>query len=139
MRIREFQFETDYEDVFGLWENAGEGVQLSPSDSPEEIQKKLLRDPDLFLVGEVDGAIIGVVLGGYDGRRGMVYHLAVREDHQGRGYGRELMQALEERLRKKGCLKYYLLVTKTNKQAISFYENLGSEVMELLVMGKVLE
>lgn len=139
MRIRDFQFASDYDDVLVLWNNAGHGIQLSPSDSPEEIQKKLLRDPDLFLVAELEGEIIGAVLGGFDGRRGMVYHLAVRQDQQGKGYGRQLMQAIEERLRSKGCLKYYLLVTKTNEEAISFYESLGSEVMALLVMGKVIE
>ena len=139
MRIREFEFSSDYDEVLALWEDAGPGIQLSPSDSPEEIQKKLLRDPDLFLVAEENGELIGVVLGGFDGRRGMVYHLAVRDDHQGKGTGQQLMQALEDRFRSKGCLKYYMLVTKRNLEAISFYESFGAEVMPLLVMGKVLE
>ena len=139
MKIREFTFTSDFDQVLSLWKEAGDGIQLSPSDSPDEIQKKMLRDPDLFIVAELGGEIIGSVLGGFDGRRGMVYHLAVRKDHRGKGIGRQLMQALEERLRSKGCLKYYLLVTKTNEEAISFYESLGSEVMGLLVMGKVIE
>ena len=49
------------------------------------------------------------------------------------------MQELETRLRAKGCLKYYLLVTRDNQQAIDFYCQLGWEVMDLHVMGKVIE
>ncbi len=43
----------------------------------EEIKKKLQRDPDLFLQ-EIDNEIVGTIIGGYDGRRGMIYHLAVK-------------------------------------------------------------
>jgi predicted N-acetyltransferase YhbS len=42
--------------------------------------KSLQRDPDLFLVAEMDGEIIGSVMGEYDGRRGLVYHLAVAHE-----------------------------------------------------------
>ena len=53
------------------------GVHVGRSDTPAEIEKKLARDPDLFLVAECEQQIIGSVIGGYDGRRGMIYHLAV--------------------------------------------------------------
>jgi ribosomal protein S18 acetylase RimI-like enzyme len=47
-------------------------------------------------------------------------------------------QALEQRLREKGCLKSYLLVTKDNLEAIQFYEASGWERMELYIYGKEL-
>ena len=75
--IREFHFPEDYDAARRLWEGAGPGIHIRRSDEPGEIQKKLQRDPDLFLVAEADGQLIGTVLGGFDGRRGMVYHLAV--------------------------------------------------------------
>jgi ribosomal protein S18 acetylase RimI-like enzyme len=46
------------------------------------------------------------------------------------------MDELEKRLREKGCLRCYLLVTRDNLEAIQFYENLGWEVMDLLTFGK---
>ncbi len=138
MKIRSFSFECDFQAVRELWSNSGPGVQLSPSDSAEGIQHKMERDPDLFLVAEEDGQIIAAVLGGYDGRRGIVYHLAVATEHRGRGIGRTLMKGLEDRLRAKGCYKYYLLVTKQNEEAIQFYEGLGCEVMDMYILGKVL-
>ncbi len=139
MKIREFHFEQDYEEVRILWESSGPGIQLSPSDSPEEIQKKLQRDPDLFLVAERDGRIIGTVFGGFDGRRGIVYHLVVLQGERRSGIGRSLMAEIENRLRSKGCRKYYLLVTKDNEDALAFYDSFGAEVMDLYVLGKVIQ
>lgn len=138
MRIRNFDFHTDLEPVLQLWQRSGPGVQLGRSDAPDEIRKKLSRDPDLFLVAEEEGAVVGAVMGGYDGRRGIVYHLAVEPAQRGRGLGRRLMQALEERLAAKGCLKAYLLVTKDNPQALDFYRALGWEIMDMYLMGKEL-
>ena len=105
------------------WQHAGSGIHLRRSDEPDEIKKKLQRDPDLFLVAEVNGRMVGSVLGGFDGRRGMVYHLAVDHNYRQLGIGTDLMDELERRLRDKGCIRYYLLVTWDNEQAIHFYEN----------------
>ena len=91
LSIREFNFSRDYEPVIELWSHAGEGIHLRRSDQPEEILKKLERDPDLFLLAEVDNRIVGAVLGGFDGRRGMMYHLAVDPSHRQNGIGALLM------------------------------------------------
>jgi ribosomal protein S18 acetylase RimI-like enzyme len=101
------------------------GVRVGRSDTPEEIQKKLARDPDLFLVAESDAQIIGSIIGGYDGRRGLIYHLAVAEAFRGRGIGSQLMDEIDARLRAKGCLKCYLLVTTDNEEAMRYYEARG--------------
>ena len=138
MKIRNYVHERDLEAVLDLWANAGGGIHLSISDRPEEIRKKLRRDADLFLVAERGGQIVGTVLGGFDGRRGMVYHLAVKQPLRRKGIGRRLMRELESRLRAKGCLKYYLLVSPDNHEAQEFYRTLGWERMELQVMGKVI-
>ncbi|NOY98788.1 MAG: GNAT family acetyltransferase [Chloroflexi bacterium] len=134
--IRTFRFSDDYDAVYRLWADAGDGIHLRRSDDPDEIEKKIRRDPDLFLVAEMDGRIVGSVLGGFDGRRGMMYHLAVAHSHRGRGIGEQLMDELERRLRAKGCIRYYLLVTTDNDTAIRFYEQRGWERMDLYVYGK---
>ena len=138
MEIREFNLGSDYPSVRKLWQQAGPGVQLSPSDEPREIERKLERDPDLFLILEEQGEILGTVIGGYDGRRGIVYHLAIRPERRGEGLGKVLMSEIEDRLRSKGCYKYYLLVRKELDQVLTFYESLGCELMDLHVLGKVL-
>jgi ribosomal protein S18 acetylase RimI-like enzyme len=137
--LREFQFPTDFSQVITLWKNAGPGIHLRRSDEKEEISKKLKHDPDLFLVAEVGNRIIGSVLGGFDGRRGMVYHLAVDSFFRNKGIGTELMSELEKRMKQKGCIRSYLLVTHDNLEAIRYYESHGWEQMDLLIYGKDLE
>lgn len=134
--LRQFRFPVDYDGVIHLWQNAGPGIHLRRSDEKEELGKKLQRDPDLFLVAELNNKIIGTVLGGFDGRRGMVYHLAVAAEYRQKGLGSLLMSELEKRLISKGCIKYYLLVTRDNLDAIRFYENSGWELMDLYIYGK---
>lgn len=136
MLIRVFNYPEDYPAILSLWATAGPGIHVRRSDEPEEIQKKLQRDPDLFLLAEKNGQIVGSVLGGFDGRRGMVYHLAVSPEHRRTGIGDQLMAALEERLRSKGCIRCYLLVTKDNLEAIQFYEARGWSCMDLFTYGK---
>lgn len=134
--IRQFDFVKDYEEIIQLWENAGPGIHIGRSDSPQEIAKKLNRDPDLFLVAEKDDRIIGSVLGGFDGRRGIMYHLAVNPEFRNVGIGEKLMSVLEDHLRAKGCIRYYLLVTVDNDTAIDFYEKRGWERLNLYAFGK---
>jgi ribosomal protein S18 acetylase RimI-like enzyme len=137
VNIRLFRFPEDYPAVLLLWQNAGPGLHVRRSDAPQEIAKKLQRDPDLFLLAEEDGQVVGTVLGGFDGRRGMVYHLAVAVEYRRRGVGSALMQALEQRLRAKGCIRSYLLVTTDNTEAHSFYDNLGWQRMDdIYIYGK---
>ena len=130
IRLREFHYPEDYPAARFLWENAGSGIHVRRSDEPAEIQKKLQRDPDLFLVAEANGKMVGTVIGGFDGRRGLVYHLAVDKTFRKHGIGSLLMDEVERRLKAKGCLKCYLMVTAENENAMRFYEARGWECME---------
>ncbi len=128
--LREFRYPEDYAPAVELWQNAGPGIHVRRSDEPAEIQKKLQRDPDLFLVAEASGKLIGTVIGGFDGRRGLIYHLAVQADFRKSGVGSLLMDEVERRLKAKGCIKCYLMVTEDNLGAIHFYEQRGWEPMD---------
>lgn len=138
--IRQFRFPADYESVYDLWKNMEKGVRVGRSDTRAEIEKKIARDPDLFLVAESDGQIIGTVIGGYDGRRGLIYHLAVAAPFRGQGIGSCLMDEVEARLRARGCLKSYLLVTDDNSEAEAYYQNRGWQHMDKIhLYGKELQ
>ena len=140
IHIRAFRFPADYDAVLKLWRSIEKGVRIGRSDTPAEIEKKLSRDPDLFLVAEADGAMIGSVIGGYDGRRGLVYHLAVASAYRGMRVGSQLMDELEARLRAKGCLKCYLLVTIDNLEAEVYYQHRGWQHMDTVrLYGKDLQ
>lgn len=139
VRIRQFVFPEDYQQVHDLWSSMEKGVHVGRSDTLEEIAKKVRRDPDLFLVAECDDRIIGSVMGGYDGRRGLLYHLAVSSTYRSQGIGSQLMDEVESRLREKGCLKCYLLVTEDNSEVEPYYRKRGWQPMDTIhLFGKEL-
>jgi len=138
VKIRTLIFLDDYAAVVELWEQSGPGIQVGRSDTLGEISKKLGRDPDLFLVAKNRGEIIGTVIGGYDGRRGMIYHLAVNTEFRQRGIGSQLMVSVENRLRDKGCLRSYLMIRKDNSAA-HFYEANGWQSLDISMFGKDLQ
>ena len=140
VQIRQFKFPSDYEQVLELWQSIEKGVRLGRSDSLTEIEKKISRDPDLFLVAFTGENIIGAVIGGFDGRRGLIYHLAVDSRYRGQGIGTTLMEEVESRLRAKGCLKCYLMVTLDNLAVSDYYTQRGWQAMEhVQLYGKELQ
>ena len=140
VQLREFHFPVDYEQVHDLWQSVERGVHIGRSDTLTEIGKKITRDPELFLVAEVNGMIVGSVIGGFDGRRGLIYHLAVATSFRSLGIGSRLMNEVETRLRAKGCLKCYLLVTVDNPEAGDYYKQRGWYEMDTVrLYGKDLQ
>jgi ribosomal protein S18 acetylase RimI-like enzyme len=136
MKIREFKID-DYPIVRDLWQTAG--LILRPGDELEDVRLKLRRDPDLFLVGEQDHTIVGTVIGGWDGRRGWIYHLAVKPEHQRKGIGADLVHEVEKRLIAKGAKKVNAQVYKWNERSSQFFKAIGYEAQpDLMMIGKQL-
>lgn len=127
--IRQFRFPEDYDAVALLWKSIEKGIVFGRSDTWDEIAKKVARDPDLFLVAENDNELIGTIIGGFDGRRGLIYHLAVAGAYREKGIGSQLLAEVEKRLQAKGCLKCYLMVFSDNVEAAQFYEHHGWQHM----------
>jgi ribosomal protein S18 acetylase RimI-like enzyme len=134
--IRPFSFQTDFTQVLDLWQSAGQGIHVQRSDQPAEILKKLDRDPDLFMIACDGERIIGSVIGGFDGRRGMIYHLAVANGYRNQGIASRLMEEVENKLRALGCIRCYLFVTPDNHVAKQFYENRGWKPMKIIPFAK---
>lgn len=84
----------DFEEVVTLWERCD---LLRPWNDPEmDIERKLNHDVSLFLVAEVNGEVVGTVMGGYDGHRGSAYYLGVHPEYRGRGIANALLNRLEK-------------------------------------------
>lgn len=115
----------DYDDIFALW-NETEGMGLrSLDDSREGIQKFINRNPWTSFVALLDGKIIGNILCGQDGRRGYVYHTAVKSSCRGKGFGKRLVQAALDALAKQGITKATLVVFTHNEIGNSFWKSQG--------------
>jgi ribosomal protein S18 acetylase RimI-like enzyme len=134
--IREFDV-ADYDATVSLWKEAG--LVLRPGDDLDGIRLKLQRDPDIFLVAMEGSEVVGSVMGGWDGRRGWIYHLAVRPVHQRRGIAKALIRELEVRLKARGAKRLNAQVYRSNTASLRFFSACGYEVRSDLVMiGKAL-
>ena len=103
------------------------------------IENKLRVQPDLLLVGEIGGTVVGAVMAGFDGVRGWIYHLAILPEHRRRGFATRLVRSAEQGLRFLGCPKVNLQVRPTNQDVVEFYRSVGYQVEERVSMGRRLE
>ncbi len=82
------------------------------------------------------GRVVGSVMVGHDGHRGWLYYVASAPDGRGSGIGRQMVQAAEAWLWKRGAVKAQLLVREANTKVVAFYEHLGFETTPQVVMAK---
>ena len=136
MHIRPFT-PADTDAVVALWERCG--LTRPWNDPLRDIRRKRAVRPDLFLVGELDGQVVGTVMAGYDGHRGWVNYLGVDPAVRRRGLGRALMAEAERRLRAADCPKINLQVRTGNVEAIEFYRRIGFALDDVVSLGKRLE
>lgn len=124
---------TDYECLYKLWV-ATPGMGLNDvDDSKEGIEKYLRRNPNTCFVAEKDNEIVGAILTGHDGRRGVISHTVVSVDHQQQGIGTKLVDLALEALKEEGISKVLLVVFKNNQKGNSFWQKYGFTAREDLV------
>ncbi|MDD2586539.1 MAG: GNAT family N-acetyltransferase [Syntrophomonadaceae bacterium] len=114
--------ELDINLMLDLW-NSIPGLGVGQGDEKKSLEVFLARNPATCLVLKDNEQLIGTVLGGFDGRRGYIYHLAVHPDYRGRGYGEKLFNHVIQELKRLGALKIHLFVYGDNHTAISFYQS----------------
>ena len=133
LRIRKFELK-DQKEVIEIWRKVG--VIRITNDPENDIERKLKHSPDFFLVAEVDGAIAGSIMIGYEGHRGWIYYLGVSPELQRSKIGTELMKKAEEILREHKCPKINLMVRRSNQSVIDFYKKIGFVEDEVICIGK---
>ena len=101
--------DADVEQVLAVWAAARSSAARTPDD-PEAVERLIERDPGALLVAEQDGAIVGVLIAGWDGWRGNVYRLAVLPSQRRAGVARQLVEAGHDRLRALGARRVTALV-----------------------------
>ena len=80
----------DYEAAYDLWIKCGNGLN-NKDDSYEGIEKYLKRNPSTSYVAVLDEKVVGVILCGHDGRRGIIQHACVSPDCRRMGIGKKLV------------------------------------------------
>ncbi len=136
MNIRAYRSD-DQNSIIDLWIECD---LVRPWNNPiRDIERKMKVNPELFLVGELDGEIITTVMGGYDGHRGWIYYLAVGKKFRRSGFGRMIMAYMEKKLSSMGCPKINLQIRSANLDVIEFYTSIGYHDDQVIGLGKRLK
>lgn len=102
-------------------------------DSPEGFARYIKRNPTTSFVAEDDGKIIGTILAGHDGRRGIFHHVSVLSEYRKQGIGKMLVESAMDALEKEGINKVLLVVFDHNKNGNEFWEHMGFTVRNDLI------
>ncbi|MGD9142707.1 MAG: GNAT family acetyltransferase [Dehalococcoidia bacterium] len=129
------EYKPEYESaVIELWEKC---ELTRPWNNPGlDIERKIKVNPELFLVGLIEGKVVASAMGGYEGHRGWVNYLAVDPERRRQGLGRKMMDVIEERLSEIGCPKINIQVRDDNTEALNFYSKIGYNTEEIISLGK---
>ena len=117
----------DYDAMYELWNSTEQSRRaLNPADdSREGIDRYLKRNPNTCFAAVQGDRIIGVVLTGHDGRRGIIHHMCVHPDCRRMGIATQLISIAENALKKEGIQKIFGLVFRDNEPANLFWEKQG--------------
>ncbi len=110
--------------VLELW-NAARSGHASTPDRLEDIERLVDSSPAALLVAELDGEIVGALIAAWDGWRGNMYRLAVRDENRRQGVGLALTRAGEDYLRECGVRRVTALVAFDDHVAEGFWEAAG--------------
>ncbi|SDC05247.1 Predicted N-acetyltransferase YhbS [Melghirimyces thermohalophilus] len=133
MNLRSFQL-SDIHAVTSIW-------QMTASQSREQetlkvLSKQLACDRDLVLVAEIEGRVVGAIVGTMEKETGFFYCLAVHPEYQGCGVGRSLAEQLEKRFQDKGVHRIQVVVDDGTKKLYPFYQHLGYQGTRASVLEK---
>lgn len=119
----------DYEQAYDLWLLCGNGLN-NKDDSREGIDKYLKRNPTTSFVAVCEEKVVGVILCGHDGRRGIIQHACVSPEYRRFGIGSKLVDLALEALKAEGINKVLLVAFKKNEGGNKFWESQGFTLRE---------
>jgi ribosomal protein S18 acetylase RimI-like enzyme len=110
------------------------GVVVRAADSLEATRRYLARNPGISQVAlDQHGVVIGLIMGGHDGRRGYLNHVLVHPAHRGCGLARRLVEACLAALAAEGIHKVHLDVLNDNVRAKAFWQHMGWQLRDDLI------
>jgi len=129
--------DADIPEVIALWQ----ACELTrPWNDPAADIALARQSPNAtILVGRDGERIVATAMVGHDGHRGWVYYVAVDPERRQQGFGRTIMNAVENWLRQSNIAKVQLMVRAENTSVQAFYESIGYGEQERVVYAKWLD
>ena len=111
--------------VLALWEQAA--APHAHPDTAAAVAVRLQRDPELFVVAVAadSGAIVGSLMGGWDGWRGYMYRMAVLPELRRNGLATRLVAEVERRFAAIGATRIHAAVVTDSPGAPEFWTAMG--------------
>jgi ribosomal protein S18 acetylase RimI-like enzyme len=135
IRIRPLD-EMDISAIVGIDEKIGGAYR--PEVWERRIGYYLRRDPETSVVAEVNGHVVGFMLGevrsgefGLEEPTGWIEVLGVDPEHRGRALGRQMAEALLQHFRERGAHSVRTLVDEESEELRSFFSSVGFEPSSL--------
>jgi ribosomal protein S18 acetylase RimI-like enzyme len=129
--------DADVETVIALWQRCG--LTRPWNDPASDIAFARRGVNATVLVGRAADTIVATAMVGHDGHRGWVYYVAVDPDQRAKDFGRSIMAAAEDWLRQQDVVKAMLMVRPDNTAVRAFYDKLGYEAQERVILAKWLD
>jgi GNAT superfamily N-acetyltransferase len=127
----------DYDDIVGVWVEAGLPYRPQGRDSRESVERELRRGTGTFFLAVSNGRPVGVVLGTHDGRKGWINRLAVTPTYRRKGIARRLVQCVETWLEAEGIAICAALIERPNGDSMAFFAELGyAHDLEVVCVSK---
>ena len=115
----------DIPNVLALWERAA--ATHGYPDTAAAVAVRLQRDPQLFVlaVDPTSEAIVGSLMGGWDGWRGYMYRMAIAPELRRNGLATRLVDEVERRLAAIGATRIHAHVVTDSPGAPDFWAAMG--------------
>lgn len=134
------RFETpsieEYERTLELWNRCDLPYKPEGRDKRKNIKKELEEQPEYWIGVYDEDKLVGIIIGTDDGRKGWINRLAVDEEYQGMGLGKELVKRLEDVFEKKGFKIWAALIEPDNPEAMDFFDKIGFEDLDIKYYSK---
>jgi N-acetylglutamate synthase-like GNAT family acetyltransferase len=128
--IRDFQL-TDRDEIVEILKLNNQ-YGFPEVDGPEAMKRVKACSAAVFLICEIDGRVVGVVRGNYDGSRAMVHQLSVHPAYQKQGIGTALVKEIVKRFRQMGAPTVSATVTE---ESLPFWQKAGFRKTKVLLAG----
>jgi ribosomal protein S18 acetylase RimI-like enzyme len=101
-------------------------------DGPEAMKRVKACEAAVFLVSEVNGKVVGLVRGVYDGSRAIIHLLSVHPTYQGQGVGTALVREIAKRFEERGAPTVSATVTD---ESLGFWQKIGFRKTKAFLVG----
>jgi len=128
--IRDFQL-TDRDEIVEILKLNNQ-YGFPEVDGPEAMKRVKACSAAVFLICEIDGRVVGVVRGNYDGSRAIIHQLSVHPAYQRRGLGAALVREIVKNFQRMGAPTVSATVTE---RSLPFWQKVGFRKTNVLLVG----